>query len=311
MAEPRQDVLELERADGHVIHCVYDHADPADPVVVVPPMYEGTARRNAMLAVYLLRNGFNSLRFDFTNHRGCSSGAMVDFTLTSAYEDHERILSFASEELDREGGVALASASLSSRVCLRYLAAHRGVVDVHVTLVGVVDAGKTIRIATGNDVQDLIDNPGHRYGIGRAIDYEVDGDVFMRDLIAGGWHSIDGAIDDARRMKTPTCLIVAEDDPWIDIRDCERVFAPVRDKLVGVYKIPHAGHQLHKDLQAAKTAARAVIDSLKAFYGREHEPSAPEPTIVELLDRNTAERAREARYASPRRDLEATQHAGR
>jgi pimeloyl-ACP methyl ester carboxylesterase len=311
MAEARQDVIELDRAGGHTIHCVHDHTDPANPLVVVPPIFEGTSRRNAMIALYLLRNGFNSLRFDFTNHRGCSSGTTLGFTLSSAYEDHERVLAFAGEKLDRGGGVALASASLSSRVCLRYVAEHPDVVDVHVSLLGVVAAGKTIRIATGWDVQDLLDDPSHRYGIDYAMHSKIDGELFMPDLIAAGWHSIEGSIEEARRMETPTGLIVAEDDPWVDIHDCERVFGPVREKLVDIYKIPNAGHQVHKDLNAAKTATRAMLDCLRSFYDRGDEPAAPEPTIVELLEVNTAERAREARYAPAHGGLEAPDHARR
>jgi len=145
-----QQVFEARRSDGQTIHCVYDYAYPTDPVVVVVPTFEATARHNAMLSRFLLGLGLSSMRFDFTNHVGCSSGEIINFTLTSAYHDLDAVLAFLRDgPLEFTADLAIISSSLGTRVCLRYLADYPEAADFHVSLLGVVDAGHTIKIATG------------------------------------------------------------------------------------------------------------------------------------------------------------------
>jgi pimeloyl-ACP methyl ester carboxylesterase len=297
-----EEVFEIENRHGHPIHCVYDYREEGRPLIVIPPSWEGTVRRSLVQMLYLINAGFNVCRFDFTFHRGNSYGDIKDYTLTSAYDDVAAVLDFVRGPggIDHSAGLGVYGVSMSSRVMIRYLAANPGAADVFVSLIGVVDVPYTVKAATGNDFESYYRDPHHVFGLNKGIHYVVDWDRFIRDAVANGWHTLDGTKREVDLMTTPTFLIVAEADHWIDLDDYQYVYGDNKEILKATYKLPNAGHELYKNPEAAKAATRAATQEFLRFFGGVEMPELPEPTITEIIDQNTRERQRENRYGQPK-----------
>jgi hypothetical protein len=295
----QQRIFEVENARGDTIHCVHDWTSETDPLIVLPPLYEGTVRTNLVPMLYLVNNGFSVLRFDFTHHRGNSAGEMRDFTLGSAYEDLRAVIRFATESgtLGDPSGLGVYATSISSRVVVRYLANDPDRVQVHLSTLGVVDMAKTLTAITGISVRDRLDDPDTVLGPMRIIHYRIDADRFLRDLAKGNWIDAVGTKADVDRMRTPTYLIVAESDKWVDLKDYHDVYGGNPEILRGTYQLPNAGHEIYKNPEAVKTASLRATRCLRQFFfaSDDSEPLL-EPTLAEIIDQNTHERAREVTY---------------
>jgi pimeloyl-ACP methyl ester carboxylesterase len=297
----QQRIFEVKNDRGQLIHCVHDWVSDTDPLVVVPPLYEGTVRTNLLPMLYLVSNGFSVLRFDFTNHRGNSEGEMRDFTLSSACDDLGAVLQHTRDSgwFGNAAGLALYATSISSRVAVRYLAENHGVVQIHLSILGVIDMVKTLTAITKVSVRELIrkqqDQPETCIGLKRIIHYQIDADHFLPDLIQNNWADASGTRVDVDRIETPTYLIVAENDKWIDIDDYKYVYGDNPDILRGTYKLPNAGHEIYKNPEAAKVAgAQATRLLRRLYYGVNESEILCEPTLTEMIDQNTRERTREA-----------------
>ncbi len=295
----KEEIFTITNSQGHAIHCVYNYIDADSPLIVIPPQFEGTVRLNMLPMIYFVNNGFRVLRFDFTNHQGNSFGNFADFTLSQALADCQAVLEFvhASQQLNASAGVGLLGISISSRILLRYMALQQQPIDCYVSMLGVVDAGSTIYAVTGQDIQLLLRDPQHRYGVVKAIKHMIDADPFMHDLQAQDWHSLSGTQRDIDQLVAPTYLIVAENDKWVNIADYHTAYRNNQAILRQTYKIPNGGHELYKNPEAAKLAAAMATRCFASFFlPNAQSTEIVEPTITELMEWNTRERARERQH---------------
>src|SRR5437867_428691 len=97
MLDIRQDVFEIVTPAGETLHCVYNSAGQGRPLAVVPPLLAGTVRLNLLPMLYLVNNGFDVLRFDFSNHPGNSSGRHDAFTMSRALADIDAVMAHVGE----------------------------------------------------------------------------------------------------------------------------------------------------------------------------------------------------------------------
>jgi pimeloyl-ACP methyl ester carboxylesterase len=295
-------VVRITDGRGLAIHAVYNHLEGDRPLIIVPPQFEGSVRTNLLPLLYLIRNGFNVLRFDFTCHQGNSSGEFKDFTMSGALADLIAVVVDARRErVASARRLGLFVTSMAAPLMYRYLA-KGGKVDVGVAMFGAVDMQYTIRqINPEVDLQHLLANRAHRYGTVKLWHFPIDGDRFAGDLIAHEFHTLDRVKRDIDAIQTPIYLVIAESDRWVRIEDYPKAFRDNQTVLRRTYKIPNAGHEVFRNLKAAKTAIGTATRCLREFYDLPggFDAVLAEPTITEYIELNTREREREAAHKAP------------
>ena len=88
-------LLEVSNRDGRTIRCLLELPETGQtdaPCVIVAPSYALSMRHFGPLSLFLTRNGFRCLRFDYTDHVGASAGDVYDFRLSSAADDLGAVL---------------------------------------------------------------------------------------------------------------------------------------------------------------------------------------------------------------------------
>lgn len=296
---PPNEIIPLANERGEPIYCVYNGYGNR-PLVVIPPLLAGTCRMNLLSMLYLVRNGFDVCRFDFTHHVGSSFGSQDQFTLSGALADLRAVMALAERwrQSNKVTAVAAVGSSISSRVLLRYLANPRApAVDVFVSVLGVVDLAWTARVAVDLDVTHLLADPAYRYGRGEVLRVDVDRDPFMQDMAQQDWHDVATTKKEIDRLTVPVYLIVAEQDTWVPLAQVESAYRARPDLVRRSYKILNASHELYRNPRAFKKLGRATTECLRAFFFGDASPLA-EPSITDFLDWNTHERQQEAAYSA-------------
>lgn len=268
---------------------------PDGRCVVVVPGFGRTMRDCLPVALFLRHNGFQSLRFDFTHHVGISEGAVYNFSASSAVEDLRCVLSMLPM-LSVSPPVGMIASSLGARIALR---ATRGRDDVAalISLLGVVDAGKTLARALEEDV--VTEYLDHRISSDREVlGYDVGG-AFTRDLVDHRLHTLESTASDVESCHFPITQICAERDAWSDLDDSEAVFDA--DRGHHVYVLRGASHKLEYNPTSARTALRVAVSVLaREMQLRRLAPSEVRcPTFGEIVDTNRGELAWERNGGPP------------
>ena len=255
-------MLETRNGDGRAIRCLLETPDTADhdaPCVVVLPSYALSMRHFGPASLFLTRNGFRSLRFDYTNHVGASDGDVFDFKLSAAAADVRTMLA-ALREWGVPGPVGILSVSMGSRIAFRAL---RGRSDIAamVSLVGVVNLRDTMQSVVGEDVVAEClrgDVPRDREVLG----YHISG-RFASDAVDHDLHSLESTKRDVAQCRFPITHVYAEDDAWTRLDEVESVFGHDADTAPRqVYVLPEASHKLEYNPVAARTAFSLAITAV-------------------------------------------------
>ncbi|MGE5307931.1 MAG: hypothetical protein ACM3OC_02465, partial [Deltaproteobacteria bacterium] len=72
------------------------------PFIVIPPAFGETKRDALKLAYCLVKNGFNVVRYDATDHVGESQGEMVNASFSKMKDDLLSVLDFIQTEYKAE-----------------------------------------------------------------------------------------------------------------------------------------------------------------------------------------------------------------
>jgi hypothetical protein len=193
-------------------------AAPESPVVIVCPAFTKTSRDGVVLAWYLMRHGFQVVRYDNTCHVGESEGDIFDFTLRSAVADFGAIADFASEQFP-SCALGVVAPSLSFRVALRALRG-RSEFLLLFGLVGTVCVQATINAVIGEDED---------WNRPRLPAYRIEGHTvssrFAHCAIEDDMCTLESTIRDMRSCRLPILNIAGEDDHWVRLDDVRRAFA--------------------------------------------------------------------------------------
>ena len=238
-------------------------ADPVARVVLIPAF--GLSMLDLLTpAYYLLVNGFEVVRFDPTCHVGTSDGEIGDFTLGGMADDIAAVLEAYADE-----ATAVVSISLSSRAAFRALGSAQ--VRGTVFLSPVVHTQRTLLEVCGDDLigDYLSDRSPDDYTIlGLTVKKS-----FCADCVDGGFADLQGALDDASRLRMPCSFIAGSTDRWVDIAEVEQIAAAIPQARVK--PLTGANHQMFRSPVILKSYLGAALAELFALYGLAGEPSVP------------------------------------
>jgi len=289
------ELIQYENSKGKKIIGFYDYIKKRDSretlFIIIPPSYGETKKDSLTLSYYLVRNGFNVIRYDGTDHVGESDGEIISYTLSNAKDDLKSTLDFAENKF----GVSkfgIVARSLAKRVSIK-VAGEDSRVKFIFGLVGIVDLRRTLKAIHREDVigailkgkslgRDVIDTFG----------FEVSTE-FLRDAIKGGYHNLATTREDLRKVNIPITFLIAEKDAWVKIKDVKLLFdnPRLRRKL---YVLPNTMHQVYENPTVAKRALILAVVSCLTHLCNKHirRSEVIEPSLREIAIQNRIEKDR-------------------
>src|SRR5699024_9133905 len=112
----------------------------------------------------------------------------------------------------------------------------------------------------------LMRDSSYVYGYQKAVNYELNFDRWMRDFAEEDWARPDRTRDEITQMVTPTYLIVAAADDWVNIDEYPYVYEQNKEILRATHQIPGAAHELYKDPETLKEAMRTAPRCFRRHY---------------------------------------------
>ncbi len=201
---------ECRNARGQAISIVDDHlrrtVEADTPTVVLAPGFGQTASDYAALSYYLAAHHLRVLRYDHTNHVGCSEGELQHATLRSVQHDLSKVVEFVRHTWPQTPILVIAS-DLAARAALK-MAAQTRPLNLLLLVNPLLDIEATLMMAHGHDlVADY--RFGLRRGIGNLMGLNVNIDQFVGDLIAGHCTDLGSTLDDLRLLRSPLSIVTS------------------------------------------------------------------------------------------------------
>ncbi len=285
------ELVEFPNRDGRKIVGFFDHLQfgfESLPFIVMPPGYGETKRDALTAAYYLVRNGFNVLRYDATDHVGESEGDITSTTMAKMKADLLSAFDFigARFQVNRVGAIA---SSLAQRMALKAAAEDSRIVFL-LGVVGVVNLRETLKAIYREDIIGDVAS-GRVKDTYDVLGFNID-KAYPVTAIQDAYHDLESAIEDAKRLHVPLVFLVAEKDPWIKLDDVRVVLESSRQGEM--HLIPEAMHQIFENPRAAKVALRQMVVSATKHLTERHLnlSEVVEPNLRELATQNQLERER-------------------
>jgi Acyl transferase len=223
--------------------------------ILVQPF--GVTQKDLLVPTYyLLRNGFEVVRFDPTNHVGVSDGSVSDFTISRLCEDIRHVL-----ESFKASSSSVISFSLSMRPTLRAMrnlefASLWGILPVF-------NMRSTLKAVCGDDLIGMyLDGVApDSYTI---LNFDVKR-AFCADCVAAGFDGLEGSIRDAAQIETPTRLVLGDKDPWIAQEDVNCVGDAFPN--CSFYGVSGGSHQIFRSPVLFDAYMALIIKGLFRDYG--------------------------------------------
>ncbi len=286
-------VIQCPNPSGKIIMGYLDYPEglePEAPVVVLAPGYGETKREYITLAYYLACNGFHVLRYDHTCHVGESEGDHEHTSLTNMKEDMRAMIDFSKRQWTHSP-IGLVATSLAGRVALKVL--NEGAqVDQLILISGIVDVRATLAAVHQEDlIGDYIN--GHGRGVTNVLGFNVDGHVFLKDTVDGGYSDVSSTIQDAENTKAPVVWFSAEQDAWVNHDSHQQVMGAFPSPQSRSYVIPEGLHRLQENPRKARAVYRQIVFACQEQLVRHSDGhSLLEPSRKEIGRQNRIERER-------------------
>lgn len=276
------------------------HVGPSLGLVLMPSSYSKQIRHYAILSAYLNRHGFDTFRFDLTNHVGMSDGEIRQFSMSSMVDDIKAVVSSeaAVSSQARAGyGVSMVAFSLSARAAIRAWA-ELGRTEQLVLVMPVVNPRATLLEATGIDVfaQTFLDRVRAGEGVLEVLGYDV-GWEFGVDGLASRLADLADTAQDLDAVTAPIATIFGSADEWVATDEVTSVLRldqfPERTTLL----IEGASHDLAHNPPVLRLLTEAMLAVLDPSIAKVGHMSFDEAVAVAKQERRWA--------ANGYRDLEA------
>jgi len=229
---------------------------PSLGLVLMPSSYSKQIRHYAILSAYLNRHGFDTLRFDLTNHVGMSDGEIRHFSMSSMVDDIKGVV---TSQVGAGCDVSMVAFSLSARAAIRAWA-ELGRAEQLVLVMPVVNARDTLLKAAGVDVfsEAFLDGVRAGSGVLEVMGYSV-GWQFGVDGNASGLADLAGTAEDLDAVSAPIATIFGGADEWVIADEVTRVLRldqfPERTTLL----IEEASHDLAHNPPVLRLLVEAMV----------------------------------------------------
>lgn len=264
--------------------------------VVVAPPFGVPMRRGQGLALYLLFNGFDVVRYDPTNHVGVSDGDILDLTSTALVDDLDRVLQWSEGRAGR-GRVSLFASSISARLAFRALAERDRGLNAVGTISAAIDMRAAITAAMEGD--DLVG----RWLAGKIAgpdetELVLDNVIkwrFIEDLVQRAWDTAESTADDLSEMSpVPMINVYGAKDDWVDVEQARAILS-AREQI-SLVVLSDAVHALNP------ASARIAMTEVVRFFidpHERHEGPVAVPEITQIVQQRKSEGLLEQRGELP------------
>lgn len=278
---------------GKKIIGFYDHLDNAtikDNFIISPPGYGETKRDALTTAYHLVKNGFNVIRYDATDHIGESDGEILNTTMTKLKFDLFSAIDFV-EKTYGVSRVGVVASSLAKRMAIKAASEDKRIMFL-LGVVGVVDLQRTLRTVYSYDIiQKTID--GTIDDVCNVLGFDVSKE-YSASAVRDNYHDLLTTQKDLEKINIPVVFLVAEKDAWVRLEDVKFVMESSKQKPRELHVIPEAMHQLFENPKAAHVAMKQIVVS--CFRHMKHREINLDrvlaPTLREMAVQNKIEKER-------------------
>lgn len=270
-------------------------------IVVLPGF--GETKTDVLAEAYsLAKNGFHTLRFDYSFHIGESDGDIVHTTLEKIKDDIICSVDYIYREFGADEVGALAT-SLASRALLR-AAREDDRIRLLLNLVSIVNLQKTLFAIYQEDFVEQVKR-GSSVGLMDVLGFQVDADLFLASAIEKRYADLQSTIEDIKHIAAPVVFFAAEKDAWVELEDIRRVIYAIPGKRKDLRILEGAMHELQENPVVARTALRELVRYAMVFLLKQGELNdVTQPHLREIGFRVRKEKKRSKILHSTTKDEE-------
>lgn len=293
----------IEKANGQRLLCMYERTPRDEPIgiVVMPPGYERRMHHYAVFAAYLVRHGFDVLRFDLSNHLGFSDGEVVNFTLGSAADDIATAITHAKETAP-ELPICVVGTSLAARAAVRAVSSvqNESPSQALVMILPVVDVEHTTTEAIGRNVIDewrrgLVTDPDL---VGRVINQDVAW-AFVQDAHRQNLAELQSTCEELAALECDALALAAAEDSWVRVSDVEKAFDQSGRYLREIVVLDAASHDLSTNAPVLRLLMEEITSWLWARCGHSDDHGVTHLDFQEVVTLMNQERSWKAEEYQP------------
>lgn len=271
----------------------FDHLQNAttkDCLMMIPPGYGDTKRDALTTSYYLVKNGFNVIRYDATDHIGESEGEIIHTTMTKMKQDLLSAIDFVEGAYGIKK-IGVVASSLAKRVAVK-AASEDDRIAFLLGIVGVVNLQHTLFSVYNEDIIEDV-KKGKIKDLYDVMGFQVDKE-YPLSAIRDQYHDLLTTMEDLKAVRVPVVFLVAENDAWVKLEDVKLVVESSKENLRELHIIPEAMHQLFENPKAARVAMKQIVASaFKHLKQREISlDQVAEPSLREMAVQNRLEKER-------------------
>jgi SAM-dependent methyltransferase/pimeloyl-ACP methyl ester carboxylesterase len=272
--------------------------------MIVLPGYGETKTDVLSESYFLAKNGFQTLRFDYTDHVGESDGDIYQTTLSKMKDDIKCSLDYLCHRFHPTSVGAVAS-SLSARAMLRASREdHR--ISLLLNIVAVVDLRKTLFAIYQEDYLKRVERGLHVDAMD-VLGFQVDAESFLRSAIEDCYEDLETTMEDLRHIDAPSVFFAAEKDAWVELADVRRAVYATPGKRKDLHIFDGAMHELHENPSVSRELLRQIVRYATFFLldpGQTENIKAPNLREIGFRIRREKKRNKIIHAVSKREELD-------
>ena len=288
------ELIHYKNRDGKNIVGYFDHLrnwSKDGPLVILCPGYGETKRDTLSTSYYLVKNGFNCIRYDATDHVGESDGEIANTTLTKLKKNLVSTLDYL-EKAFAVNKVGVVATSLAKRMAIKAAAEDKRIAFL-CGMVGVVNLQDTLKSIYKEDMVGAF-LKGEKWGPTDMLGHKVIFENFLGSAVKDDFHSLESTFKDVSTLDIPIVFLVAEKDVWVRAEEVRLVFEKTKGKIKEFHIIPEVMHQLQENPKIAQLVLKQIVVSCTKYLMNKElgMNEVIEPNLREIAVQNRIEKER-------------------